>query len=191
MEQVHSHNEFLEKAKASEKAFLLLFKSDGQQSLCAFQNLQQALAEQPDAPVFTADVALVRDIHREYAITSVPSLLVFEHGKLSSVIKGCQDSSYYKAIAQNAVYRAKARAEGKAPKRVTVYSTPACSWCNTLKGWLRKNNIPFTDVDVSRDEQAARTLVNRTGQQGVPQTDINGQWVVGFDQNRLKQLLEI
>ncbi|MEE4178208.1 MAG: glutaredoxin domain-containing protein [Bacteroides sp.] len=191
MEQVHSHNEFLEKAKATEKAFLLLFKSDGQQSLCAFQNLQQALAEQPDAPVFTADVAKVRDIHGEYAITSVPSLLVFDHGRLSSVIKGCQDSSYYKAIAQNAIYQAKARAEGKAHKRVTVYSTPTCSWCNTLKGWLRKNNIPFTDVDVSRDEQAARTLVNRTGQQGVPQTDINGQWVVGFDQNRLKQLLEI
>lgn len=191
MEQVHSHNDFLEKAKATEKAFLLLFKSDGQQSLCAFQNLQQALAEQPNAPVFTADVAQVRDIHVEYAITSVPSLLVFEQGRLSSVIKGCQDSSYYKAIAQNAIYQAKARAEGKAPKRVTVYSTPTCSWCNTLKGWLRKNNIAFTDVDVSRDEQAARTLVNRTGQQGVPQTDINGQFVVGFDQNRLKQLLEI
>lgn len=191
MEQVHSHKELTDKLKSSDKAFLLLYKSDGQQSLCAFQNLQQALVEQPEAPVFTADVASVRDIHGEYGITSVPSLLVFDQGKLTSVIKGCHDSSYYKAIAQNAVYQARARAEGKEPKNVTVYSTPTCSWCNTLKGWLRKNNIPFTDVDVSRDEQAARTLVSRTGQQGVPQTDINGQWVVGFDQNRLKQLLEI
>jgi len=34
-------------------------------------------------------------------------------------------------------------------------------------------------------------LVERTGQHGVPQTEINGQWVIGFDQQRLKQLLEI
>jgi glutaredoxin-like YruB-family protein len=72
-----------------------------------------------------------------------------------------------------------------------VYSTPTCSWCNTLKTWLRKNNIPFTDVDVSRDQRAAEELTRRTGQQGVPQTEINGQIVVGFNQPRLKELLEL
>jgi glutaredoxin-like YruB-family protein len=76
-------------------------------------------------------------------------------------------------------------------KRVTVYSTPTCSWCNTLKAWLQKNNIRYSDVDVSRDQNAAEALVRRTGQQGVPQTDINGQIVVGFNQQRLKELLEI
>ncbi|MBA4410258.1 MAG: NrdH-redoxin [Odoribacter sp.] len=75
--------------------------------------------------------------------------------------------------------------------QVTVYSTPTCSWCNTLKSWLKQNNISFRDVDVSRDEKAAQDLVRRSGQQGVPQTEINGQIVVGFDQQRLKQLLEI
>ncbi len=191
MEQIKSHSELLEKIKGLEKAFLLLYKSDGEQSLCAYKSLDNALEGQPEAPFFAADVTSVRDIHGHYGVTSVPSLLVFDHGQFSAVIKGCQDSNYYKALAQNAIYQAKARAEGRETKRVTVYSTPTCSWCNTLKAWLRKNNIPFSDVDVSRNEQAARNLVNQTGQQGVPQTDINGQWVVGFDQNRLKQLLEI
>jgi glutaredoxin len=46
-------------------------------------------------------------------------------------------------------------------------------------------------VDISQNQDAAEALVRRSGQQGVPQTDINGQIVVGFDQPRLKELLEI
>jgi glutaredoxin len=56
---------------------------------------------------------------------------------------------------------------------------------------LRKNRVPFTDVDVSRDPNAAEELVRRTGQQGVPQTDIDGEIVVGFDKKRINELLEI
>ncbi|MBT3242028.1 MAG: glutaredoxin family protein [Bacteroidetes bacterium] len=81
--------------------------------------------------------------------------------------------------------------EGKTVKSVTVYSTPACSWCTTLKTYLRKNKIRFTDVDISRDPKLGQELVARTGQQGVPQTEINGQWVVGFNQTRINELLEI
>jgi glutaredoxin len=46
-------------------------------------------------------------------------------------------------------------------------------------------------VDVSSDQRAAEDLVRRTGQQGVPQTDINGEIVVGFNQPKLKELLGI
>ena len=191
MEKVSSHSDFLKKTAHKDKTFLLLYKSGSDQSTCAFQNMENALEGQAEAPVYVADVATVRDIHTNYGITSAPSLLVFENGTLTTVVKGCQESSYYKALTDNAIFQAKAKAEGKTVKRVTVYSTPTCSWCNTLKAWLRKNNIPFTDVDVSRDQHAAEELVRRTGQQGVPQTDINGQVVVGFNQQRLKELLEI
>ena len=53
------------------------------------------------------------------------------------------------------------------------------------------NGITFTDIDVSRDEHAARMMVQRSGQQGVPQTDINGEIIVGFDKNRINKLLNI
>jgi len=74
---------------------------------------------------------------------------------------------------------------------VTVYTTPTCSWCNALKSWLRKNRIAFREVDVSRDERMAQELVRKSGQMGVPQTEIDGQIVVGFNQARLKELLGI
>ncbi len=191
MKTVNSLFEFITGSANLDKSFLLLYKSGNDQSSCALKNFREALQDENLAPAFAADVAVVRDIHPAYNITTVPSLLLFENNNLTSVIKGCNESSFYKALTDNAVFTAKAKAEGKTPRHVTIYSTPACSWCNTLKAWLRKNNVPFTDVDVSRDEKAAQDLVRRTGQQGVPQTDINGQIVVGFNQNRLKELLEI
>lgn len=191
MKTINSFSEFVSVTKNLDKSFLLLYKSGNEQSRCALNNFREALEDEKQAPAFAADVTFVRDIHTVYNITSVPSLLLFENNNLTSVIKGCNESSFYKALTDNAVFMAKAKAEGKTIKRVTVYSTPTCSWCNTLKTWLRKNNIPFADVDVSRDEKAAQDLVRRTGQQGVPQTDVNGQIVVGFNQARLKELLEI
>jgi glutaredoxin-like YruB-family protein len=191
MENITSYSNFIEKSKNKEKSFLLLFKSGNEQSTCALENFTEAFKEESLVSIFIADVSIVRDIHIKYDIKTVPSLLIFEKQELISVVKGCQEANYYKAIATNAIFQAKAKAEGKEMKRVTVYSTPTCSWCNTLKAWLRKNNIPFSDVDVSRDEKASEELVRRTGQTGVPQTDINGQIVVGFDQKKLKELLEI
>jgi glutaredoxin-like YruB-family protein len=191
MERVSSYLEFVTRMSEAEKSFLLLYREGSDQSSCAYRNIEKAASEMGKIRIFHADVNNVRDIHGLYGVESVPSLLVFSDGRLTNIVKGCQDSSYYKALTDNKLFRAEQTKEKKSAKRVTVYSTPSCSWCNTLKAWLRKNNIAFTDVDVSRDQNAAESLVRRSGQQGVPQTDINGQIVVGFNQPRLKELLEI
>jgi glutaredoxin len=51
--------------------------------------------------------------------------------------------------------------------------------------------VRFQDIDISRDERAAREMVSRSGQQGVPQTDISGQMIVGFDKKKINELLGI
>ena len=191
LEKVTSHSDFLSKAAGKGKSLMLLYRKGSEQSECALFNLGMALDSYPDMHVFTADVTEVRDIHTSYGVTSVPSLLVFAEGRLTGVIKGCQESEYYRALTENRLFRGQAAAGEQAAKRVTVYSTPTCSWCNTLKSWLKQQGIAFTDVDVSADQRAAEDLVKRTGQQGVPQTDINGEIVVGFNQPRLKELLGI
>ncbi len=189
MEKVISHADFTSKAAQNDKSFLLLYKTGNEQSQCAFQNLEKAGSGTKTTAIFAADVAEVRDIHTNYGISSVPSLLIFEKGKFVNVVKGCQENTHYKALLDNAIYQPTAKVEGKPAKRVTVYSTPTCSWCNTLKSWLQKNHVHYADIDISADDRAAQELVKRSGQQGVPQTDINGEIVVGFDQNRLKNLL--
>jgi glutaredoxin-like YruB-family protein len=192
MKSVSSFAEFTSWVSVPDKSFLLLYKSGSTVSDCAVNALKEAYGTNPEGyQVGLANVSDVRDIHPNFAINSVPSLLFFEKGKHINTVKGCLTSGNYKSILENAAFQSKTASEGKPAKNVTVYSTPTCSWCTTLKAWLRKNNVYFTDVDVSRDQHAAEELVRRSGQQGVPQTEINGQIVVGFNQQRLKELLEI
>jgi|LZCG01.1.fsa_nt_gb glutaredoxin-like YruB-family protein len=191
LDHVNSHEDFVNKTQKLKKAYLLLYKKGTAQSTCAFENLVKVTSVTPDVAFFAADVTSVRDIHTRYAVTSAPTLLEFTSGKFTRSIKGCHEPDYYKTVVENKVFTATTSAEGKTQKRVTVYSTPSCPHCNTLKEHLRKNNIRFTDIDVSKDQAKAQELVRKTGQQGVPQTDINGQYVLGFDKKRVNELLGI
>ena len=73
--------------------------------------------------------------------------------------------------------------------RVLVFTTPTCSWCTRAKAYLREQRVPFREIDVSRDASAARDLVRRTGQMGVPVVEIDGRPIVGFDRDRIDRLL--
>lgn len=73
--------------------------------------------------------------------------------------------------------------------RVVVFTTPTCSWCRRTKTYLRERQVTFREVDVSRDPTAARDLVRRTGQTGVPVIDIDGRTIVGFDRPQIDRLL--
>lgn len=190
--EIHSHKEMLDKIGNKERAFVLLYKKGSEQSDCSLRNLQEVDAGNMGKNLFLADVSEVRDIHPVYGITSAPAILEFENGHFTNVLKGCHEPGFYKSLFENAIYSAKIKADGEKPqKRVTVYSTPTCSWCNTLKTHLKKHGIRYRDVDVSRNQQAAQEMQRKSGQMGVPQTDIEGQIIVGFDKTRINNLLGI
>ena len=74
---------------------------------------------------------------------------------------------------------------------MTVYTTPTCPWCDKVKEWLKQHNIKFKEIDVSVDEESAKKMIEKTGQMGVPITESNGQFVIGFDVDKLKKLFNI
>jgi len=74
---------------------------------------------------------------------------------------------------------------------VKVFSTPTCPYCVTLKEFFKEHNIEFEDIDVSQDEKARDEMIEKSGQMGVPVVDINGEIVVGFDKEKISQLLKI
>lgn len=74
---------------------------------------------------------------------------------------------------------------------VKVFSTPSCPFCVTLKNFLKEYDIKFEDIDVSQDQVAQKKMIEKSGQMGVPVIEINGQIVVGFDQEKIKKLLKI
>ncbi len=75
--------------------------------------------------------------------------------------------------------------------KVIVFTTPTCSWCRVVKQHLKKHKIRFKEIDITKDERAARDMVRRTGQQGVPVTLINNRPIVGFDKEKINRLLNI
>lgn len=78
-----------------------------------------------------------------------------------------------------------------AQPKVIIFSTPTCSFCNAAKRYFREKNIRFKDIDVTRDPAAARDMMRRTGQTGVPVILINNRPIVGFDKPKINRLLNI
>lgn len=189
--EVHSLKDLQGRLGKEKRSFLLIYKKGSEQSDRALKSLRTATEALKDLGIFTADVTKVADIHPAYSVSSAPTLLEFEGDRLKNQYKGAHDPGYYQGLFDNASYVARAEKEGRKTKQVTVYTTPSCSWCTTLKSYLNKNSIRYTEVDVSRNESVAREMVARSGQQGVPQTLIGGEMIVGFDQAKINRLLMI
>lgn len=75
--------------------------------------------------------------------------------------------------------------------KVKIYTTPACPYCKMLKQFLNKHKIVYEEVDVSKDKNALRKIVEKSGQIVVPQIEINNKIIVGFDENVLKRELHV
>ncbi len=74
---------------------------------------------------------------------------------------------------------------------IKVYSTPTCPYCVTLKNFLKEKGIDFEDLDVALDAHARDEMVEKSGQMGVPVSDIDGEIVIGFDRDKICQLLKL
>lgn len=75
--------------------------------------------------------------------------------------------------------------------KVTIYSTPTCPYCEMAKKFFTKNEIEYEEKNVAEDHDAAREMMDKSGQMGVPVIDIDGEIVVGFDKSKLSELLNI
>lgn len=190
IKEIQSLREFKSIAEKEQRSFLLLYRSDSEKSICALGALEEMDSDAAGETVFMkADVSGARDIHPEYAIKTVPVLLEFVSGELKNVYKGCNSRDFYLSVLSGREGGVSAKGE-KRQRNITVYSTPTCTWCNTLKTYLKERKVQFKDIDVSADQKAAEQMVNKSGQQGVPQTDIDGQIIIGFDKNKIDRLLK-
>jgi glutaredoxin 3 len=76
-------------------------------------------------------------------------------------------------------------------KKVTIYSTPTCHYCNMAKDYFKENNIQFEAFDVAADMAKRKEMMEKSGQLGVPVILVDDQLVIGFNKPKLAQLLEI
>ena len=72
---------------------------------------------------------------------------------------------------------------------VKVYSTPTCPYCTRVKQFLKDNNVEFENIDVSQDEEMLQEMIDKSGQMGVPVIEINGEYIIGFDKEKIETAL--
>ena len=169
---INSYSELEAGITGNQRSFLLLYKEGTDQSQCALNRIKDIKGEDNTA-FFAADVTVVRDIHERLNVNSAPSLAVFIQGRMVNIFKGCQTVSAYKSILEGREIGSVTAEGEKKTRQVTVYTTPNCSWCTTLKTYLNENQVQYREVNVAADTAAAESMVRKSGQQGVPQTEIN------------------
>jgi mycoredoxin len=63
----------------------------------------------------------------------------------------------------------------EARPRITLYVRPWCGTVMRVKRWLNNRHIPFTEVDITKDAEAARRVEElNNGSQSVPTILIDG-----------------
>jgi len=74
-------------------------------------------------------------------------------------------------------------------KKVAIYSTPTCVYCNAAKEFFTQNNVSFENFNVAEDLTKRQEMIDKSGQMGVPVIFVDEEMVVGFDKGRLSELL--
>ncbi len=72
---------------------------------------------------------------------------------------------------------------------VIIYSTQTCPYCNMAKAYFKEKGVEFTEYDVGQDQEKAKEMIEKSGQQGVPVIDINGTIITGFDKTKIDEAL--
>ena len=137
------------------------------------------------------------------------SISVFKKG--NDILIGTGQPAVIKAITQNKdIAQLAAQAEGQIkdlihesagvkelkPTSVKLYSTMSCPYCKMEKAWLDENKVKHEVIYVDLNQEEAQKMVEKTGQMGVPVTEIKfdegeSEYIIGFDKPKLSQLLNV
>lgn len=80
--------------------------------------------------------------------------------------------------------------------QVTLYALSTCGWCRMTKDLLNANNIEYQYIDVDLcTGQEREEIINRVKELNprgsFPTLQIDDKVVIGYDDERIKELLEI
>ncbi|MCI5051399.1 MAG: glutaredoxin family protein [Candidatus Pacebacteria bacterium] len=75
-------------------------------------------------------------------------------------------------------------------KDVKIYSTPSCHFCHMAKDFFNEEGIKYEEFNVAEDADKRAEMMEKTGQMGVPVIEVGEEFVIGFNEAKIKELLE-
>ena len=74
--------------------------------------------------------------------------------------------------------------------KVKIYTTTSCPYCHLAIDFFKENKVEYEEVNVQEDSDAAKEMVEKSGQMGVPVIMIGDKIIVGFDKEKIKAALK-
>ena len=83
-------------------------------------------------------------------------------------------------------------------KNVTMYSGPACNFCDAAKRLLARNNVQYKEINIATEDGAADEMIKKAnGERTIPQIFFDDHHVGGYTElralekeNKLNDLLK-
>ncbi len=73
---------------------------------------------------------------------------------------------------------------------VRIYTMPGCSYCRSVKEYLREIGMEYEEIDLSTDEKG-KAFMNQRGYTALPVTVIGATEISGYDMPKIKAALGI
>ena len=74
-------------------------------------------------------------------------------------------------------------------KKIEIFSTPSCHFCVLCKDWFKEKKLEYTEYNVANDLDKRKEMVDITGQLGVPVVKIGNDVLIGFNPEKMSEIL--
>ena len=73
---------------------------------------------------------------------------------------------------------------------VTLYSAPWCGYCRIAKRFLDDQQVPYIELDIDQDEEAAKRVEQwNHGDRIIPTVDVDGTVLTNPSPTQLREIL--
>ena len=76
-------------------------------------------------------------------------------------------------------------------KNVVIYSTPTCHFCGLAKDFFKENGVTYREFNVASDVDKRNEMMQKSGGLAVPVITVDDEVIVGFDKEKLEELLGV
>ena len=72
---------------------------------------------------------------------------------------------------------------------IIIYSSNTCQYCIAIKDFFKSHGLSFTEKNISENSEFRKELIKKHIM-GVPYTLIDGESALGFDIEKIKEILQ-
>jgi glutaredoxin 3 len=75
-------------------------------------------------------------------------------------------------------------------EKVIIYGAEWCAFCHEAMRYLDSKGVKYTYKNIDMNPEDGRTVIEKSGQTGIPVLDIDGAIIIGFDRPSIDEALK-